>query len=515
MSEENGGAARRGFLERFLDFVERAGNRLPHPFMIFIYLALITVLLSWIVSLFGVSFEDPATGDELQIQSLVSGAGVEYVLTSTVTNFVEFPPLGTVLTIILGIGVAQRVGLIEAVMKKTIMNAPSSLITYAVVLSGILGNLASDAAFIVIPPLAALVFLGVGRHPLAGLAAGFAAAGAGFSANFFITSTDALLSGISTSVVQSVAEDVVVTPVSNWFFMIASVPVLLFAGVFVTERIVEPRLGAYDPEAGDGTEIETMEELSPTENRGLRNTLIAMVVYVALLVVAVFPSGSPFRGEDGALVPSPLLDGVVPIIFVFFIVVALAYGITVGAINTPADIPRLMGETIAGMAGFIVLIFAAAQFLAYFEYSNLSTWIAVSGAGFLEGINLTGLPILFGFIFVTAILSFVIYSGSALWAILAPIFIPLFFLLDYNPAYVQAAYRIADSSTNVLTPLNPYVPLVLAFIQQYDRRAGFGTLFSMMLPYTVIFLLLWTILFAVWAIIGLPVEPGEGLRVEG
>ncbi len=174
-----------------------------------------------------------------------------------------------------------------------------------------------------------------------------------------------------------------------------------------------------------------------------------------------------------------------------------------------------MGETIAGMAGFIVLIFAAAQFLAYFEYSNLSTWIAVSGAGFLEGINLTGLPILFGFIFVTAILSFVIYSGSALWAILAPIFIPLFFLLDYNPAYVQAAYRIADSSTNVLTPLNPYVPLVLAFIQQYDRRAGFGTLFSMMLPYTVIFLLLWTILFAVWAIIGLPVGPGEGLRVEG
>ncbi|MBA2692678.1 MAG: AbgT family transporter [Rubrobacter sp.] len=513
MSED--GAARRGFLERFLDFVERAGNRLPHPFMIFVYLALITVLLSWIVSLFGVSFTDPASGDTLEIQSLVSGAGVEYILTSTVTNFVEFPPLGTVLIIILGIGVAQRVGLIEAVMKKTIMNAPPSLITYAVVLSGILGNLASDAAFIVIPPLAALVFLGVGRHPLAGLAAGFAAAGAGFSANFFITSTDALLSGISTSVVQSVAEDVVVTPVSNWFFMIASVPVLVIAGVFITERIVEPRLGAYDPEAGDGSEIETMEELSPAENRGLRNTLIATVVYVVLLAAAVFPSGSPFRNEDGGLVPSPLLDGVVPIIFVFFIAVALAYGVTVGEIETPADIPRLMGETIASMAGFIVLIFAAAQFLAYFEYSNLSTWIAVSGAGFLESINLTGLPILFGFIFVTAILSFVIYSGSALWAILAPIFIPLFFLLDYNPAYVQAAYRIADSSTNVLTPLNPYVPLVLAFIQQYDRRAGFGTLFSMMLPYTVVFLVLWTLLFAIWAILGLPVGPGEGLRVEG
>ncbi len=512
---EDGGEARRGFLERFLDLVERAGNRLPHPFMIFVYLALITVLLSWLVSLFGVSFEDPATGDELQIQSLISGDGVEYILTSTVTNFVEFPPLGTVLTIILGIGLAQRVGLVEAAMKKTIMNAPSSLITYAVVFTGILGNLASDAAFIVIPPLAALVFLGVGRHPLAGLAAGFASAGAGFSANFFITSTDALLSGISTSVIQSVAEDIVVTPVSNWFFMIASVPVLMFAGVFITERIVEPRLGTYDPEAGDGTEVEMMDELSPAENRGLRNALIAMVLYVVLLVAAVLPSGSPFRNEDGGLIPSPLLDGVVPIIFLFFIVVALAYGITVGGIQRPADVPRLMGETIAGMAGFIVLIFAAAQFLAYFEYSNLSTWIAVSGAGFLEGINLTGLPVLFGFIFLTAILSFVIYSGSALWAILAPIFIPLFFLLDYNPAYVQAAYRIADSSTNVLTPLNPYVPLVLAFMQQYDRRAGFGTLFAMMLPYTVVFLIVWTILFAIWAILGLPVGPGEGLYVEG
>lgn len=311
------------------------------------------------------------------------------------------------------------------------------------------------------------------------------------------------------------AEDIVVTPVSNWFFMIASVPVLVVAGVFITERIVEPRLGAYDPEAGDGAEIEMMEELSPAENRGLRNTLVAVGLYVALLVAFVFPSGSPFRNEDGGLVPSPLLDGVVPIIFVFFIVVALAYGITVGAIGSASDVPRLMGETIAGMAGFIVLIFAAAQFLAYFEYSNLSTWIAVSGAGFLESINLTGLPILFAFIFITAAVSFLIYSGSALWAILAPIFIPLFFLLDYNPAYVQAAFRIADSSTNVLTPLNPYVPLVLAFIQQYDRRAGFGTLFSMMLPYTVAFLVLWTLLFAAWAFIGLPVGPGEGLRVDG
>jgi len=433
------------------------------------------------------------------------------MLTSAVVNFVEFPPLGTVITIILGIGLAQRVGLVEAVMRKAITNAPRSLVTWAVVLTGVLGNLASDAAFIVIPPLAALAFLAVGRHPLAGLAAGFASAGAGFSANFFITSADALLSGISTDVVGSVAENVVVTPLSNWFFMSASVPLLMVVGVVITERVIEPRLGSYE---GDGQE-EAMEEVSPRENRGLRNALIAAVAYAVLLFVATLPQGSPLRDESGSLIPSPLLDGVVVLIFLFFLVVALAYGITVGAITRAADVPRFMGEAVAEMAGFIVLIFAAAQFLAWFEYSNLSTWIAVNGAALLESLGLTGVLALIGFIFVTAVLSFLIVSGSALWALLAPIFVPLFFLLDYNPAYVQAAYRIADSSTNVLTPLNPYVPLVLGFMQVYDRRAGFGTLFSLMLPYTVAFLVIWTAFFFLWAMIGLPVGPGESLRVGG
>lgn len=500
-----------GALGRFLDGVERAGNRLPHPFMIFVYLSVFVVLLSWIVSLFGVTVEEPASGDSVAIESLLSADGIRYMLTSAVVNFVEFPPLGTVITIILGIGLAQRVGLVEAVMRKAITNAPRSLVTWAVVLTGVLGNLASDAAFIVIPPLAALAFLAVGRHPLAGLAAGFASAGAGFSANFFITSADALLSGISTDVVGSVAENVVVTPLSNWFFMSASVPLLMVVGVVITERVIEPRLGSYE---GDGQE-EAMEEVSPQENRGLRNALIAAVAYAVLLFVATLPQGSPLRDESGSLIPSPLLDGVVVLIFLFFLVVALAYGITVGAITCAADVPRFMGEAVAEMAGFIVLIFAAAQFLAWFEYSKLSTWIAVNGAALLENLGLTGVLALVGFILVTAVLSFLIVSGSALWALLAPIFVPLFFLLDYNPAYVQAAYRIADSSTNVLTPLNPYVPLVLGFMQVYDRRAGFGTLFSLMLPYTVAFLVIWTAFFFLWALIGLPVGPGESLRVGG
>ena len=500
-----------GALDRFLDRVERAGNRLPHPFMIFVYLAFFVVVISWVVSLFGVTVEEPASGDTVAVESLISADGIRYMLTSAVVNFVEFPPLGTVITIILGIGLAQRVGLIEASMRKAITNAPRSLVTWAVVLTGVLGNLASDAAFIIIPPLAALAFLGVGRHPLAGLAAGFASAGAGFSANFLITSTDALLSGISTDVVGSVAENVVVTPLSNWFFMAASVPVLMVVGVVVTERVVEPRLGSYD---GDGEE-EAMEELSPRENRGLRNALIAAAAFVVLLFLAVLPQGSPLRDESGSLIPSPLLDGVVVLILLFFLVVALAYGITVGAIEGASDVPRLMGEAVREMAGFIVLIFAAAQALAWFEYSNLSTLIAVNGAAFLDGLGLDGILALVGFILVTTVLAFIIVSGSALWALLAPVFVPLFFLLDFNPAYVQAAFRIADSSTNVLTPLNPYVPLVLGFMQAYDRRAGFGTLFSLMLPYTVSFLVIWTAFFLVWTLLGIPVGPGETLRAGG
>jgi aminobenzoyl-glutamate transport protein len=501
-----------GALGRFLDWVERAGNRLPHPFLIFVYLALFIVVLSWFVSLFGVTVEDPASGDRVAIQSLLSRAGIEYMLTSAVTNFAEFPPLGTVLTIILGIGLAQRVGLIEAAMKKSITNAPAGLVTWAVVATGVLANLASDAAFIVVPPLAAVAFLSVGRHPLAGLAAGAAAAGAGFSANFFITSADALLSGISTDVISSVAENVTVTPISNWFFMSASVPLLTVVGVLVTERIVEPRLGSYEGE----DEHEAMEEVSAAENRALRNALIAGVAYLALLFVAALPQGSPLRNPDGGFLPeSPLIGGVVVLIFLFFLVVAIAYGVTVGELRRPGDVPELMGEAVKGMAGFIVLIFAAAQALAYFEYSNLSTWVAVNGAQLLENLGLTGVLALLGFVLITAVLSFLIVSGSALWALLAPIFVPLFFLLDYNPAYVQAAYRIADSSTNVLTPLNPYVPLILGFMQVYDRRAGFGTLFSLMLPYTITFLVIWTAFFFLWTLLGLPVGPGESLRVGG
>ena len=490
--------------ERFLDGVEWLGNKLPHPFMLFIYLALVVILISWIASLFGASVQDPGTGEEVAVQNMLSGDGVAFILTSMVENFVEFPPLGLVITILLGIGLAQQVGLIGAFMRKVIIGAPRSLVTYAVVFAGIIGSWASDAATIIIPPLAGIVFLSMGRHPLAGIAVGFAAVSAGFNANLLIAGTDVLLSGISTEAAQSVNEDINVTPLDNLYFINASVFFLMIVGAVVTERIVEPRLGQYQ---GDGQERE-LEEVTAQENRGLRNALIATLIFTAGLILAVLPSGSPLRGEDGALLDSPLISGIVPILLFFFVVVAIAYGVTVGQITTAADVPRLMAESAKDMAGLIVLFFAAAQFIAYFQYSNLATWLAVSGADFLESINLTGLPLVLAFIGVVAVLNLFVTSGSAQWALMAPIFVPLFLFLEYDPAYTQLAFRIADSSTNIITPMNVFVPMVLGFMREYDEEAGFGTLFALMLPYTIFFLVSWTLLFIVWSLLGLPIGPG-------
>ncbi len=508
---ESAGEQRKGALGKTLDVVEWLGNKLPSPFILFVLLALLVIIFSWFVSLFGVTFEDPSSGEQATIRSLISGEGIRYILTSMLTNFVEFPPLGLVLGIMLGIGLAQKVGLLETAMKKTILSVPPSMVTVTVIFTGIIGNLASDAAFIIVPPLAALVFLTLGRHPLAGMAAGFASVGAGFTANIFIAGTDALLSGISTEAARIVNDDLNVTPVANWYFMIASTFMLVAVGWFVTEKIIEPRLGEYQ---GDGEEQE-LEEITPEKNRGLRNSLIATVGFVVLLVAVLVPSGSPLRNDEGGLVPSPFLDGIVPIILLFFITVAVAYGVTVGEITAPADVSRFMGEAIKDLSGFIVLIFAAAQFIAYFEWTNLGIWVAVNGAGLLESLSITGIFGLLGFSVLTAFLNLLITSGSAQWALEAPIFVPLFLLLDINPAYTQLAFRIADSSTNIITPLNVYVPMVLAFMQDYDEDAGFGTLFSLMLPYTLLFYACWVIMFVGWTLLGLPIGPGEYLRLDG
>ncbi|WHX26368.1 AbgT family transporter [Virgibacillus halodenitrificans] len=496
------------FISRILNKVEWLGNRLPDPFMLFASLAILVILLSWIIASFDVTFLQPGEEKPVAIKSLVSAEGIQYMLTSMLENFVGFKPLGIVLAIMLGIGLADKVGLIETFIKSTILKAPKGLITYAVIFIGILGNLAADAAFVIIPPLAAMVFYNVGRHPLAGLAAGFAGVGSGFTANIIVSNTDAVLSGISAEVMGTLDTAVTVTPVDNYYFMLVSVILLSVTGALITEKIVEPRLGKYE-----GDLQKDFEPVQSIERRGLRNAAFAALAYIGLLLIVIFWPDSPLRNENGGMVPSPFLKGIVPIIMLFFITVGIAYGITTKKITSSKSIPAFMGEAMKDLSGFIVLIFAAAQFIAYFEWTNIGTWLAVSGASFLENAGITGIGVVIAFVLLTAGLNLIIFSGSAQWALESPIFLKMFYFLDYHPAFIQAAYRIADSSTNIITPMNPYFVIVLAFMKEYDKKAGIGTLIALMLPYGLIFLLVWILLLLVFVFLGIPFGPGIGVHL--
>ncbi|MBX0320916.1 AbgT family transporter [Shouchella clausii] len=503
---------KRSFFSKVLDGIERIGNKLPHPFMLFIYLAVFLMVVSAILHAFDLTVVDPGTNETVAVRSLLSQEGFLYILSSMLSNFTGFAPFGLVITMMLGIGLAQKAGLFETFMKTTILKAPKSLVTYAVVFAGILGNIASDAAMIIIPPVAAMVFHAIGRHPLAGLAAGFASVGAGFTANFMIAGTDALLAGISTEAARTIDPDFVVTPIDNWFFMSASVVMLVFLGVWITEKIIEKRLGAYDPAyADEGINDQSLDYPTKQEIKALRNAGIALLLYIGAVAMLVVPTNGILRGEEGTIIPSPFIDNIIPILLVMFVVVAVAYGITAGTIKSTADVPILMGDAMKDMAGYIVLVFAAAQFIAYFNWTNIATLIAVGIADFLQQVEFTGLGLFVVFILLVTVLNLFITSGSAQWALMAPVFVPLFMLLDYNPAFTQLAYRIGDSATNVITPMNPYVVMVLGFMKRYDSRAGFGTLMSTMLPYSLIFLGAWIVLFIIWNVVGLPIGPGSGM----
>ncbi len=494
---------------RILDTVERVGNKLPHPFMLFLYLAIAVIVFSSIIASFGVSFTHPGTGEETAVRSLVSAEGFMYILDSMISNFIGFTPLGLVLTMMLGIGLAQQVGLVETFIKSTILRAPTKLVTIAVVTTGIVGNIASDAAYVLIPPLGAMIFYALGRHPLAGMAAGFAGVGAGFTANFIPAGTDVLLSGISTEVVQTMEPGMIVHMTDNYYFMIVSSIMLIIICTVITERVIEPRLGKFNAKYGAKEYVEQeLDTVGPKESKALLVSLAAGFVYLVIISFFIVPESGILRGEGGSIVPSPFISNIVPILLFLFLTISIAYGIAAGVIKSTRDVPEMMAEAIKSMAGYIVLIFAAAQFIAYFDWSNIGVWIAVSGAEFLESVNMTGMGVIVAFIFLTTLLNLFIFSGSAQWALMAPVFIPLFMLLDYHPALVQLAYRIGDSSTSVITPMNPYVPMVLAFMKKYDSRAGFGTLFSIMLPYTLVILALWIVLFLIWTGFELPIGPG-------
>ncbi|WP_280770353.1 AbgT family transporter [Salipaludibacillus daqingensis] len=506
------GEKRKGLFQRFLDMVEYVGNKLPHPVTLFAILALLVIGLSAVVSSLGVSVEHPGQeGEMVEVTNLMNAEGIQYIFSSMVDNFIGFAPLGVVLATMLGIGLAERTGLISACLRGFVLSVPQRLITGGLVFAGIMSSVASDAGYVVLPPLGAVIFAAIGRHPLAGLAAAFAGVSAGFSANLFLSATDPLLGELTISAAAIIdpayAEGMNIA--MNYYFIIVSVFILTFVGAWVTEKIVEPRLGEYK-----GEYREDLKGLEAIEKKGLIWAGLSFLIGIIIFALTIVPANGPLRADDGGIIQSPFMDSLVPIIMILFFIPGLFYGMATKNIRNDKDVANQLSETMAAMGMFIVLAFTAGQFVSYFAETNMGLVLGVYGAEALEAANLTGIPLILGFIVVAGFINLFIGSASAKWAMMAPVFVPIMMQLGYSPEMTQMAYRIADSTTNIITPLMTYFAIIIAFAQKYDKKMGIGTLISVMFPYTIIFTIAWTIMLIIWMLLGIDLGPGSPILYE-
>ncbi|MBP2078017.1 AbgT family transporter [Oceanobacillus polygoni] len=500
---------------RVLNFIEEKGNKLPHPVTIFILFTLIVIALSHVLYVFGVSVSFEGVNNETgQIETLNVGAvsllvpeGIAYMFSSVVTNFTSFVALGPVLVAMLGVGVAEKSGYISAVMTNTVTKAPRKLVTPIVVFMGVMSNVAASVGYVVLVPLGAIIFLGFKRHPLAGLSAAFAGVSGGYSANLLLGTNDPLLSGISTEGARILDASYIVNATDNWFFMAASTFLIVIIGTVITDKIIEPKLGKYTPSEA----LENKNEVTSLEKKGLFWANISILITVVAIAALVIPENGPLRGEGGSIIVSPFMSSIIFLMMLIFLVPGVVYGFVTKSVKNDKDVANLMTGSLETMAGFIVLIFFAAQFVALFNYTNLGTIIAVKGAAFLQAINFDGGPLLVALIFITAFINLFIAADSAKWAIMAPVFVPMFMQMGISPEVTQVAYRVGDSSTNIISPLMPFFPLVVAFAQRYGKQNGVGTVISLMLPYSITILICWTIFFVIWYVLGIPVGPGTSL----
>jgi len=508
-------------ITRFLRVVEWLGNALPHPVTLFALFALSVVLFSGLMGALGVAVPDPrpegaagrAADGMIRVISLLNAEGLRRIVQNLVTNFTSFVPLGTVLVAMLGVGVAERSGMLTAAVRAMVLNASPSMVTVTIVFAAVLSNTASEMGYVVLVPLAAMIYYSLGRHPLAGLAAAFAGVSGGYSANLLVGTVDPLLAGITQEAARLIAPEYLVDATANWFFMIGSTSVVVLIVSLISLRIVEPALGPYDRSQAKlvADDMSSMEGLSETERRGLRYAGLAALLVVGLIALLVVPEGAVLRNpETGAIKGSPFLRGFVAIIFIFFLVPGITYGAVVGTMRSDRDVIDAMAGAMSTLGLYMVLVFFAAQFVAFFSWTNLGAVTAVTGAEFLTSIGLTGPLVFVFFILMCGFVNLMLGSASAQWAVTAPIFVPMLMLLGYSPEVIQAAYRIGDSTTNIITPMMSYFGLIMAFAARYVPKAGIGTLISMMLPYSVALLVCWTAFFFLWVfVLGLPVGPAS------
>jgi aminobenzoyl-glutamate transport protein len=491
--------------ERLLNKVEYWGNKLPDPAVLFIMLVGIVWVLSWALS--GISFDaiDPRTGEQLIIHNQLSGAALTQLFSSMVTNFSHFHPVGVVLVAMLGIGIAEYSGFINAGLRAMMAKTASWLLTPMVIIVGIVSHTAVDAGYVLVIPLGGVIFYAAGRHPLAGIAAAFAGVSGGFSANFVPSALDPMLQGISQAGAQILDPNVLLNPLNNYYFTAISSLLITGLGWFITDKIVEPKLAGNKLD-GDLEDLPKMEPLQPEEKKALNYALLSILVGILILVATAYPTTSPWRAADGSLTAfsAPLMKSIVPLIFFLFMLPGLVYGAAIGKINSSRTFVEGMSKAMNSMGYYLVIMFFIAQFIYTFGQSNLGILLAVEGADFLKAMALPGSVTIVGIILLTGFINLFVGSASAKWALLAPIFLPMLMQLGISPDLAQAAYRIGDSSTNIITPLMPYFPLVVVYCQRYVTGAGIGTLTALMLPFSITFIVVWTIFLLLYWSLGIP-----------
>lgn len=546
-TEDEGG----GVLQRLLDGIERVGNKVPHPAVLFLGLCVGLILLSQVLAWIGWSatyqaVEPPPQvveevfvggstlpGEALppeavdaedytlvqrtaEVESLLSADGIRFLFTSFVGNFMGFTAMGIILIVMIGVGVSERSGLIGSLIRKLVDVSSPATLTYIIVALGVVSSIASDAGYLVLIPLGAAAFHSVGRHPLAGMAAAFAGVAGGFGVNFLITPTDAVLTEITNEAIGLVEPGRTIDITANLYFGIGSTVVLTVLLALVSVRMVEPRLGTYDPSvAPSGEELrdqpDTFDEVAPElDSKGLRWAGIGFVAVLLGVLALTIPSGAPLRDpETGSIIgTSPFMDSLIVIIALVFLAAGLGYGRGAGTLTTSNDVMDAITKAWAGMAGLLFLFLLIAQFIAYFNYSNIPQIAAVKLGDLIESSSIGDLWLLLIAMAITIVTGVIMPQAIAKWALLAPIFIPLFLRLGIEPQTVLAAYRVADSPVNIVTPIMAYFPLIVVFAARYDKRSGIGTVIALMIPYFVALTVVWTAFFVLWYLLGIPLGPG-------
>lgn len=539
----------------FLGLIEKIGNKLPNPFWLFVILAGLVAITSWVGSTIGMTATQPDSGDTVEVENLLTTDGIQRMVTDAVENFTSFPPLGVILTVMLGVAVAEHSGLLSALVRSMVAKVGPKVLTFTLALAGVTGSVASDAVYVILIPLGAMSFHALGRSPIVGAMVAFAASSAGFNSSLILNITDLLLAGISTPAAQLVDENYDVSPLANIFFVIPSAVVLALIITVVTELFVNKRAHdlvdhgeidysevSFDNAAGGGDTSNNGDSsgdgdtsgdgdisgngdndtssgdardqltLAAHEKAGLRATGIALLVMLAAYFALLFIPGSPLAGPDGETMDSPLIRSIaVPIAGVFFLC-GIVYGLVAKSITSSGDIPEFMAAGLKTMLPMIVLFFAVAQFLAWFEWSNLGVWTAITGSELLNRADLPPFLLFAGVVVLVALLNLFITSGSAQWALMAPVIVPMLMYVGISPEVSQMLFRIGDSPTNIITPMSPYFALALTFLQRYYKRSGVGTLMSLALPYSISMIVGWFAFFLIWYFLGIPLGPGSPME---